>query len=151
MHVKRFVLVWSKELAIIQALSIFDFLLFLVYIARMISYDINNVFAKILRSEIPCKKFYEDNNVLCFEDRAKDAPVHLLVVPKQNYTCYEDFVTNADASYIVNFFKTIAIIAKSAGVSEEGYRLVTNNGSSAGQTVFHFHVHILAGKKMSER
>ncbi len=121
-----------------------------MYIPRMTDYDINNVFAKILRGEIPCKKFYEDDNVLCFEDIKKDAPIHLLVIPKQNYTCYEDFVANADATYIANFFKTVAMIAKNAGVNEEGYRLVTNNGSSVGQTVFHFHVHILAGMKMSK-
>lgn len=117
----------------------------------MISYDRNNVFAKILRGEIPCKKFYEDENVLCFEDIRKDAPTHLLVVPKQDYTCYDDFVMNADSAHVANFFKTVAMIAKKAGVSDAGYKLITNNGSSVGQTVFHFHVHILAGMKMGER
>ena len=115
----------------------------------MKKYDSNNVFAKILKGEIPCKKFYEDEDTLCFEDVKKDAIVHLLVTPKQKYSCYEDFVTNADGAYIAKFFKTVAMIAKNAGV-EEGYRLITNNGSNVGQTVFHFHVHILAGLKTNK-
>jgi diadenosine tetraphosphate (Ap4A) HIT family hydrolase len=116
----------------------------------MISYDTNNVFAKILRGEIPCKKIYEDDNVLCFEDIARAAPIHLLVIPKQNYNSYHDFVLNADPLYVANFFKTIAQITESLGIDKTGYRLVANIGSNVGQTIFHFHMHILAGKKMSE-
>ena len=112
-------------------------------------YNKNNVFAKIINGEISCKKIYEDEDTLCFEDIKKDAPVHLLVIPKRYYSCYEDFVTNSDEAYIAKFFKTVAIIAKNSGIVD-GYRLITNNGSNAGQTVFHFHIHILARMKTTE-
>ena len=115
----------------------------------MSEYDSNNILAKILLSEIPCKKIYEDDDVLCFEDVAQAAPVHLLVIPKQRYTCFEDFVQNANPIYVANFFTTIAKIAQNQGVNKTGYRLATNNGGGVGQTIFHFHIHLLAGKKMT--
>ena len=116
----------------------------------MNKYDDNNIFAKILRGEIPCKRVYEDECVLCFEDIKRDAPVHLLVVPKKRYTCYDDFVQNADGDYVAQYFRAVGVIARKIGVDKTGYRLITNNGGDVGQSVFHFHMHILAGKKMSE-
>lgn len=109
-------------------------------------YDENNVFAKILDGRLPSKKIYEDNNVLCFEDIAKAAPVHWLVIPKKKYVNFHDFTTKASPDEIATFFQTIAKIAEEKGLEEHGYRLVTNCGEGGGQVVFHFHVHILAGK-----
>jgi diadenosine tetraphosphate (Ap4A) HIT family hydrolase len=112
------------------------------------SYDSNNIFAKIIRGEIPSSKVYEDGKILAFHDISKATPTHVLVVPKGEYIDFSDFVSKADASEVANFFKRIAIIAKDLGVEEKGFRLITNKGSDAHQTVPHFHVHILAGKKM---
>lgn len=112
----------------------------------MNTYDENNIFAKILRGEIPCKKIYENEYVLCFEDIAPAAPVHLLVIPKQFYQNYEAFVKNATAEYVSEFFKSVTIITDLLKLSD--FRLITNNGSEVGQSVFHFHLHILAGKKL---
>lgn len=112
----------------------------------MNSYDKDNVFAKILRGEIPCKKFYEDQTLLCFEDIAPAAPVHLLAIPKLPFNDYNDFITNATPDYISAFFKSIGEVTK---LLKQDFRLITNNGGNSGQTVFHFHVHILAGKKLS--
>ena len=87
----------------------------------MSEYDQNNIFAKILRGKIPCKKIYEDDFVLCFEDIAKAAPVHLLVIPKQSYICYEDFVQNAEPSLIAHFFKVVNNIIITPYVNIFGY------------------------------
>jgi diadenosine tetraphosphate (Ap4A) HIT family hydrolase len=112
------------------------------------SYKSDNVFAKIIRGEIPANKVYEDEKLLAFHDISKAAPIHILVIPKGEYLNFSDFVSKAGASEIDYFFKKIAEIAKLAGIEENGYRLITNNGFDAHQTVPHFHVHILAGKKM---
>lgn len=114
----------------------------------MQTYNNDNIFAKIIRGEIPCGKVYEDNEVLAFNDVSPAAPVHVLVIPKGGYISFDDFVTKAGADTVSNFFSTIKIIAEKAGVSQSGYRLITNHGSDAHQTVPHFHVHILGGKKL---
>ncbi|PZP86509.1 MAG: histidine triad nucleotide-binding protein [Azospirillum brasilense] len=110
------------------------------------SYDTNNVFAKILRGEIPAKTLYEDDYAVAFPDIAPSAPTHVLVIPKGAYTHYDDFLNRAGDAQIVGFFKAVRAVAQQLGVHE--YRLITNNGESAGQSVHHFHVHILAGKKL---
>jgi len=112
------------------------------------SYDKNNIFAKIIRGEVPAQKIYEDENILAFNDISKASPVHVLVVPKGEFIDFNDFVTNASSEIIVDFFKKVAQIAKELSIVEEGFRFITNNGSNAHQTVKHFHVHLLAGKKL---
>ena len=111
-------------------------------------YDKNNVFAKILRGEIPSKKIYEDAEVLAFEDIAKAAPVHVLVIPKGEFVDFEDFVLNAGEQRVANFFSKVANIAKTLGLKNNSYRLISNKGAESSQTVKHFHVHILGGKQL---
>lgn len=110
------------------------------------SYDSNNVFAKILRGEIPAKKIYENEYALAFPDIAPSAPTHVLVIPKGNYERIDDFLGRASDDEIVGFFKAVRTVAHQLGVDE--YRLISNNGEAVGQTVHHFHVHILGGKKL---
>jgi len=112
------------------------------------SYDKNNIFAKIIRGEVPAQKIYEDENILAFNDISKASPVHVLVVPKGEFIDFNDFVTNADEKIINDFFKKISLLSKQLNIVDEGFRLITNNGSNAHQTVKHFHVHLLAGKKL---
>ncbi len=114
----------------------------------IMTYDTNNVFAKILRGEIPAKKVYEDESVLAFHDISAAAPVHVLVIPKGEYVSFDDFTQRADADIIATFFKTVQKIADSLGVAGSGYRLITNHGAHASQSVPHFHVHILAGRAL---
>lgn len=112
------------------------------------AYDANNIFAKILRGEIPCKKVYEDAYVLAFHDIAPAAPVHILVVPKGAYVSFHDFVTLAPNDLMKGFFAAVQKVAAQLGVEKEGYRLIANHGADAGQLVPHFHMHILAGKPL---
>ena len=111
-------------------------------------YDSNNVFAKILRGEISCKKVYEDEFVLAFHDITPKAPVHVLVVPKGPYVSHEDFVQSADADEIAGFERAIAKVAQTTGVAATGYRLISNSGSNAHQEVPHYHVHVLGGRAL---
>ena len=110
-------------------------------------YDENNIFAKIIRKEIPANIVFEDDKVLVFKDVNPAAPLHLLVVPKGNYCSYADFVANAEAAEIVYYFQKIKDIADEFNL-RDGFRLITNNGSDASQTVEHFHFHILAGRQL---
>ncbi len=112
-------------------------------------YDDNNVFAKILRNEIPSTKIYEDDHLLCFEDISRLAPIHWLVIPKSKDCNFSDFIQNNSPEKISNFFSTINKIITENNLDKEGYRLVTNCHEKAGQSVFHFHVHILAGRKLT--
>jgi len=111
-------------------------------------YDKNNIFAKIIRGEIPAKKVYEDENILAFYDISKASPVHVLVIPKGEFIDFIDFVTKENPQKVTNFFQKVAQISQDLKIVESGFRLITNNGSDAHQTVKHFHVHILAGKKL---
>lgn len=113
------------------------------------SYDINNVFAKILRGEIPCTKVFEDQHVLAFNDINPKAPIHILVIPKRAYTCFEDFTKNAPDLEISAYFKSLSTLIETLKIPS-GYRLVMNKGPHSGQIVFHFHTHILAGKPLGE-
>lgn len=110
-------------------------------------YNPNNIFARILRGEIPCKKVYEDAHVLAFEDVQPAAPVHVLVVPKGEYRSFDDFAVT-DGEHISAFFASVQKVIQQLGVAETGYRLVTNHGADASQTVHHFHIHILAGRPL---
>ena len=105
-------------------------------------YNKDNVFAKILRSELPSNKVFENDYLLCFHDLHPVARIHVLIIPKGEYVNYTDFVNNAPQDMVLSFFKTIPEIAKKLGVDE--YRLVSNCGEKAGQIVFHFHVHLIA-------
>ncbi len=112
------------------------------------SYDNDNVFAKILRGELPCKKVHETEFALAFEDIQPQTPVHVLVIPKGAYIDFEDFMAKASAEEITGFWRSVSETAEVAGVAGEGFRLTTNNGASAGQIVFHFHVHIFGGRPL---
>ncbi|MBV1929420.1 MAG: histidine triad nucleotide-binding protein [Gammaproteobacteria bacterium] len=114
------------------------------------TYDRENIFAKILRGEIPNNTVYEDENILAFHDIAPKTPVHVLVIPKGKYVDMDDFSENAEVSEIGAFFAKVGEIARDLGVHETGYRVVTNNGENAGQIVPHFHIHIMGGKKIKE-
>ena len=111
-------------------------------------YDDQNIFAKILRGEIPCDKVYEDDYVLAFNDITPQAPVHVLVIPKGSYISLEDFSAKASADEIAGFHRAVAQIAKDKNLSENGFRAIANAGDHGGQEVPHYHLHILGGKKL---
>lgn len=114
----------------------------------MTAYDNQNIFAKILRGEIPNNTVYEDDKVLAFHDIAPAAPIHVLVVPKGDYVSFDDFVVKAGIGVIAGFFFSVRQIAQELGLQEGGYRLITNHGADASQSVPHFHVHILGGRPL---
>ena len=103
------------------------------------------LFCKIIAGEIPSKRVYENEFVYAFEDIAPCAPVHVLVVPKKHFASAKE-LTGADAEILSEIFKAINEVARLTGVSESGYRVVTNVGRDAGQTVLHLHFHVLGGK-----
>lgn len=109
------------------------------------AYDANNIFARILRGEIPCQKVYEDEYVLAFNDISPQKPVHILVIPKGAYVSHDDFSARASDTEIAAFTRAVGEIARTAGVAESGYRLIANAGINGGQEVPHYHVHILGG------
>ena len=111
-------------------------------------YDDNNVFARILRGELPCMKVYEDEWVFAFEDIAPVAEIHVLVVPKSKHVCWDDFSRNAPAEEIAGFVRGVGKIARELGLVESGYRLINNIGPNGGQLVPHLHVHLLGGRVM---
>ncbi|WP_135081197.1 histidine triad nucleotide-binding protein [Terasakiella sp. SH-1] len=112
------------------------------------SYDSNNIFARILRGEIPCDKVFENEHALAFKDIAPQAPVHLLVIPKGAYVDFDDFTLNATEAEIAGYIRTIGVVAREAGVKESGYRILSNLGEEGGQEVPHLHVHIFGGKPL---
>jgi diadenosine tetraphosphate (Ap4A) HIT family hydrolase len=112
------------------------------------AYDSNNVFAKILRGEIPCRKVYEDDHVLAFHDINPQAPTHLLVIPKGAYVSFADFSEHASDAEIVAFTRAAGQIAREAGIAESGYRILANHGPDSHQEVPHFHLHIFAGRPL---
>ncbi len=111
-------------------------------------YDKDNVFAKILRGEIPSNTVYEDEYVLAFHDISAQAPVHVLVIPKGEYVSLDDFSANASADVVAGFFGAVGRVARDLGVVESGYRLIANHGADSHQEVPHFHVHILGGRAL---
>ena len=112
------------------------------------TYDKDNIFAKILRGEIPCDKVYEDHYALAFRDINPQTPVHILVIPKGEYVNMADFSETAPEAEIVGFFRAVGAVAREAGVVESGYRFLANSGPDAYQEVPHFHVHLFAGKPL---
>ena len=111
-------------------------------------YDDQNIFAKILRDEIPCNKIYEDNVSLFFYDINPLTKVHVLGIPKIYSVDFSDFIIKSDPSTQTQFFKNINIVIDKLNIKKSGYRLVSNSGIDGGQEVPHFHIHILGGEKL---
>jgi histidine triad (HIT) family protein len=111
-------------------------------------YDDSNIFARILRGEIPNKTVYEDQWALAFHDINPQAPVHVLVIPKGKYVSFADFSTGASDEEIAGFTRAVGKVAKQLGLEERGYRLLANMGEHSGQEVAHFHVHLFAGRPL---
>ncbi len=109
------------------------------------AYDDDNVFARILRGEIPCNKVYEDDHALAFHDINPLAPVHVLVIPKGRYVSMVDFHANASDAEIAGLFRAVGRVAAKLGLDESGYRILANNGRDANQEVPHLHIHIFGG------
>lgn len=111
-------------------------------------YDDQNVFAKILRGEIPNRTVYEDEWALAFHDINPQAPVHVLVIPKGPYVSWDDFSARASAEEIAGFVRAVGHVARSLGLVEPGYRLLANIGQHGHQEVPHLHVHLFGGKPL---
>tara|TARA_Y100000768_G_C23840005_1_gene615680 strand:+ start:131 stop:487 length:357 start_codon:yes stop_codon:yes gene_type:complete len=113
-------------------------------------YDKNNIFAKILRGEIPCKKIFENDYVLSFHDINPQKKIHALVIPKGEYIDYDDFNKKASDKEILEFHKAVSHVSGLLGASVKGYRVLSNIGSDGGQEVPHLHFHIFAGEKIGK-
>ena len=111
-------------------------------------YDDSNVFARILRGELPCNKVYEDEHALAFHDINPLAPTHVLVIPKGPYVSWDDFSANASDAELAGFVRAVGKVARDAELVAEGYRLLANVGLNSGQEVPHLHVHIFAGRPL---
>ena len=111
-------------------------------------YDPNNIFAKILRGEIPNDTVYEDDEVLAFHDINPQAPVHVLVIPKGDYVSFDDFTRDAPADVVGRFFQKAGDIARQLGVACDGYRAIANIGGHGGQEVPRLHLHICGGQSL---
>jgi histidine triad (HIT) family protein len=112
------------------------------------AYDPSNVFARILRGELPCRKVYEDAHVLAFHDVNPQAPLHILVIPKGPYVSLDDFSAKAPDAEIAAFVRAVGVIARQEGLVEPGYRILANHGPDSHQQVPHFHVHIFGGRPL---
>lgn len=112
------------------------------------AYDRNNVFARILRGELPCTKVFEDEHVLAFRDIRPQAPTHIVLIPKGEYVSVDDFSAKASAAEFAAFMRAIGQIAAAEGVAAGGYRILANHGAAARQEVPHFHLHLLAGRDL---
>jgi histidine triad (HIT) family protein len=111
-------------------------------------YDDSNVFARILRGELPAKKVYEDEHAFAFHDINPHAPVHILVIPKGRYVSWDDFSERASPEKIAGFVRAVGHVAREAGLVAPGYRLLANVGPASGQEVPHLHVHIFGGRPL---
>jgi histidine triad (HIT) family protein len=112
------------------------------------AYDPNNVFARILRGELPCKKVFETDRVLAFHDIKPQAPIHVLVIPKGAYVSLDDFTAKAGAAEIADFFTAVGTVARELGLVADGYRILANHGPHSHQEVPHFHVHVFGGRPL---
>jgi histidine triad (HIT) family protein len=111
-------------------------------------YDESNIFARILRGEIPAKTVYEDEFALAFHDVNPQAPVHILVIPKGPYVSWDDFSERGSPEEIAGFVRAVGRVAREAGLVEPGYRLLANVGGHSGQEVPHLHVHLFGGRAL---
>lgn len=112
------------------------------------TYDPNNIFAKILRGEIPNDTVYEDEHVLAFRDINPQTPTHVLVIPKGAYVSFADFSVKASDSEITAFVRAAGRITRELGIEEDGYRILANHGRDAHQEVPHFHLHLFGGQNL---
>ncbi len=112
------------------------------------TYDETNVFARILRGELPCKKIYEDDHALAFHDIAPQAPVHALVIPKGSYISMADFSAKASADEQAGLVRAIGKVAETLDLVADGYRVLTNHGRRSHQEVPHLHFHIFGGRAL---
>ena len=111
-------------------------------------YDDNNIFAKIIRKEIPCNAIYEDDKVLFFDDINPLAKVHILGIPKKSVVNYREFISLKDQEFVLYFFNKILEVINKVGLDKTGYRIITNDGLNSNQEVPHFHIHILGGENL---
>ena len=107
-------------------------------------YDKKNIFAKILKGEIPCDKVFENDHVLSFKDINPQAKTHILIIPKRPFSDISDFLQNADDLYQSNFWKSVDEIINILSLRDKGFQIKTHKGKDGGQEVFHFHLHLLA-------
>ncbi len=112
------------------------------------SYDRDNIFAKILRGEIPCTPVFEDEFAFAFNDINPQAPVHVLVIPKGEFVSMDDFTRDAPAELITGYMRAVGKVAEELGVVDDGYRLIANSGPNSHQEVPHLHIHIMAGRPL---
>jgi diadenosine tetraphosphate (Ap4A) HIT family hydrolase len=112
------------------------------------AYDPNNIFARILRGEIPCNKVYEDDFALAFHDINPQAPVHVLVIPKGAYVDMTDFAERAPEAEIAGLFRAVRKVSAMVGVDGPGYRMIANIGEDSGSEVPHLHIHVCGGGKL---
>ncbi|HTH16522.1 MAG TPA: histidine triad nucleotide-binding protein [Magnetospirillum sp.] len=112
------------------------------------AYDPNNVFAKILRGEIPCKKVHEDDHTLAFHDINPQAPVHVLVIPKGAYVDMNDFAERAPETEVAALFRAVKKVSEMMGVDGPGYRMIANIGADSGSEVPHLHIHVCGGRHL---
>tara|TARA_B100000674_G_scaffold64195_1_gene44495 strand:+ start:60 stop:410 length:351 start_codon:yes stop_codon:yes gene_type:complete len=111
-------------------------------------YDNNNIFAKILRNELPCDIIYEDDFSLFFNDIYPQAKIHVLGIPKAPRIDFYDFINNSESRVLTSFFKSVNLVIDKLNLKKDGYRIISNSGNNGGQEVPHFHIHILAGEKI---
>ena len=114
-------------------------------------YDKDNIFAKIIRGEIPCEKVYEDQNCLFFYDINPVSKIHVLGIPKTPHIDFSDFISNNESNIVLDFFNKVDFVIDKLSIKNEGYRLVSNSGINGGQEVPHFHIHILGGEKLNSK
>ena len=119
-----------------------------MHVTGLPPYDPSNIFARILRGEIPCKKVHEDEHALAFHDIKPQAPVHVLVIPKGAYVSIADFAASATDAEIAGFWRAVGKVARGLGLEKGGYRILSNMGEDGGQEVPHFHVHIFGGRRI---
>ena len=112
------------------------------------SYDKENIFAKILRSEIPCNKILENDHALAFSDINPQSPIHILIIPKKAYLNFHDFVENASTKEMEFLWKLVNEVIKLKEISKKGFRIISNSGNDGNQDVPHFHIHVLGGKNL---
>jgi diadenosine tetraphosphate (Ap4A) HIT family hydrolase len=112
------------------------------------AYDPNNIFARIIRGEIPCKKVHEDEHTLAFHDINPLTPAHILVIPKGAYVSMNDFSAHASDVEIAALFRAVGKVAELAGVAEDGWRMLSNIGENGHQEVPHLHIHVFGGRKL---